>query len=573
MTAPSALANLGNTPSAPINPTQRTADDFHDFPRDQWGRPLITQLRPDGSVWMIDSREGPVPFQLAYTRASRAGSALQYEGALNSYHIRNAVIGVIGSEPLLYLARSIHEPGGAGRKEFDQQIIKPAQALAGANNAAAMGSALHSFAEKHDRGEPVPPLGPYQQTINAYVEVTKGWRWHGIEVRLVADGFRMAGKADRLGSPPGWMVAPDGTVIGPDDVVVLDLKTSSTSRYLGVQVAVQLAVYAHGQRYDLQTFQRTPTGARTDWGLIIHVPSGGNSGALYWVNLKRGAELVGLARDVLDAQGERGLVVPVATPVAGTPYYTTEQMARDAADLMVNGKVLRPTMPPADAAEGDPEPSTAPASPLAQAAGVYISEATCEIHGSHGGTVDCPECLEQWKTDPACGHQYGRPGVPFDEWRARQVQMHHEQHHAQGVALGAEVTGESELEVQARLARSRETIAGPASAALGTQLQAGHERDPQRRAELECMVIAQANPRGGLAALRERYAETWTEQHEAAAQLREWELGVIAAMDASDTRESLMVIWEEVTGWGRWTDEMTRVSKRRMREISEGDKS
>jgi hypothetical protein len=426
-TTTTAPAPLGNTPTAPANPTARTADDFADYPRDQWDRPLIVQLNPDGTPVMIWDKQDQkyAPLMLPYTRSSRAGSVLEYEGALNSHKLRTAVIGLTLREDLYYLAKSIPEPGGRGRSDMDKNVIKPAQAASGADTAKIMGTAVHSFAEKLDRKEPVPALGPYQGTLDAYAVLTRGWRWHGIECRLISDRFRMAGKADRIGSPPGFMVAPDGTIITPDDRLVLDLKTSSSDRYFGVKFAVQLCVYAWGDLYDLETWERTPTGARRDWALVIHVPSGGNSGALHWVNLKRGAELVALAREVLDAQGERGLV----TKIADGAIYATLEEAQAAAALVTGGgeagQVLVPE-PAADPDEGDPEPSTAqdPALPMAvrvdgdqaqhEAAAARADAASfqCDVHRTYG-VGSCSECA------------------------------------AADVAATAEVTGQSELEVEA----------------------------------------------------------------------------------------------------------------------------
>lgn len=575
--APGAVPALGNSPVAPANPTQRKADDFADYPRDQWGRPLIVQLHPDGRpimVWdKIDRKY--VPLRLPYTRASRAGGVLEYEGALNSYHIRNAVIGITLREDLYYLAKSVHEPGGAGRREMDKDVVKPAQDAAGASSAANMGVALHSFCEKHDRGETVPPLGPYQAALNAYIGLTKGWRWHGIECRLISDRFRMAGKADRIGSPPGWMVAPDGTIIGPDDILALDLKSSSTDRYFGVKFAVQLCVYAYGDLYDLTTFARTPTGVRTDWALVIHVPSGGSSGALYWVNLKRGVELVHLAREVLDAQGEKGLVVKVAD----TAIYPTREDAEQAAAALLAGNAEGITVPDPepDAAEGDPESPTVPAdsvSALAEAAGVLIGDASCVIHGSHGGTVDCPECLELWKRDSSEAFARGAELElePFDAWQARALA-----NYAAGVAdaaAEAEVTGDPE---PAQIYRSpaggwrastslpvgnRSTVPDSVTAKirpdLGPFLQGLGERS-QRARELD--VIRQAGVTSPLEQTREQGWE-WTDEHEAAYVGRQWELGIIAALQSCRTESALRQIADQVNGWGRWTQEMRVVARR-----------
>lgn len=561
MSAPPAA--LGNTPAAPANPAARTADDFADYDRDQWGRPLIVQLDDAGQVIYVQSKEGPVPLRTAYTRASRAGSALEYQGALNSYHIRNACIGLVVREDLYFLAKSVHEPGGAGRREFDKSIVKPAQEAAGASGAANMGTALHSFAEKSDRGELVPQLGPYQGSLDAYRSLTTGWRWVGIECRLISDRFRMAGKADRLGSPPGFMVAPDGAIITPDDVLVIDLKTSSSDRYFGVKFAVQLCVYAYGEFYDLATFARTPTGARTDWALVVHVPTGGSSGALYWVDLKRGVELVALAREVLDAQGERDLV----TQVGATAIYATLEEAQAFSSALLAGNSTGVTVPSPEpsAEENDPEPSTAtPAerqfaermaweAQLAAdpAAGTPVGY-SCEIHKTYGVGA-CPECALE-------------------------------------VAATAEVTGESELAVEARLAgepsegpapgpgddpdvpADRPYMAGkpnivPASVTdsihpnLGRYLQMAASDAAVPQLERELNVIRSAGITSSLASVRDK-GWTWTAEHETACALREWELTIITAIESATSEDQLMATALQVQGWDRWTDEMRRLARR-----------
>jgi hypothetical protein len=561
-TTTTAPAPLGNTPTAPANPTARTADDFADYPRDQWDRPLIVQLNPDGTPVMIWDKQDQkyVPLMLPYTRSSRAGSVLEYEGALNSHKLRTAVIGLTLREDLYYLAKSIPEPGGRGRSDMDKNVIKPAQAASGADTAKIMGTAVHSFAEKLDRKEPVPALGPYQGTLDAYAVLTRGWRWHGIECRLISDRFRMAGKADRIGSPPGFMVAPDGTIITPDDRLVLDLKTSSSDRYFGVKFAVQLCVYAWGDLYDLETWERTPTGARRDWALVIHVPSGGNSGALHWVNLKRGAELVALAREVLDAQGERGLV----TKIADGAIYATLEEAQAAAALVTGGgeagQVFVPE-PAADADEGDPEPSTAqdPGLPMAvradgdqaqheaAAARADADSFECAVHRTYG-VGSCSECA------------------------------------AADVAATVEVTGQSELEVEAADRPGNGSIVPESVTAgirpdLGPSLQRAHEaaRDPRAQVERELEVIRQSGiTDGGTAQHRGRLAAQgrWTDEHEAAAQMRDWELGIIAAVQSCTTETALRQIADQVVGWGRWTPEMRLMAQRQVAAINaKGDES
>jgi hypothetical protein len=559
----SAPPTLGNTPTAPTNPAERTADDFRDYQRDPWGRPLIVQLNPDGSPVMVtDPKTGElIPLQLPYTRASRAGSVLEYQGALNSYHTRNALIGLVLREDLYFLAKSVPEPGGAGRREFDKSVVKPAQEAAGASGAANMGTALHSFAEKSDRGEMVPPLGPYQASLDAYRSLTSGWLWHGIECRLISDRFRMAGKADRIGSPPGWMVAPDGTIIGPEDRLVLDLKTSSSDRYFGVKFAVQLCVYAHGDLYNLETFERTPTGARTDWALVIHVPTGGSSGALYWVNLKRGAELVALAREVLDAQGDRDLVVKVAD----TAVYATLAEAEFARDALLAGSTAGITvaMPELNADDHDPEPSTAtdPAMPL------HVQADALQAQSDRGQVV----------ADGMCGPDVVPTGVEIgqaiaDKVRAARDETATAEHEraqtpaaepdpgAGGVVQRDQPEGPEDYE-PSNGSTVPPSVTDGIRPDLGRYLQkqAADAAVPQLERELN--VIRSAGITSSLESVRER-GYTWTPEHEAAYALREWELTIIRAIEAATTEDQLMGLAMQVSGWDRWTEEMRRLARR-----------
>jgi hypothetical protein len=557
---PATAAPLGNTPQAPANPSARTADDFEDYDRDQWGRPLIVQLDDTGRPVMVATKDGPEPLRLAYTRASRAGSVLEYQGALNSYHQRNVAIGLAAREDLYYLAKSVVEPGGAGRREMDKTVVEPAKAAAGASGAANMGTALHSFAERSDRGELVPPLGPYQASLDAYRKITAGWIWVGIECRLISDRFRMAGKADRLGRPPGFMVAPDGTIITPDDVLALDLKTSSSDRYFGVKFAVQLCVYAHGALYDLKTYARTPTGARTDWALVIHVPTGGSSGALYWVNLRRGVELVGLAREVLDAQGERDLV----TRVADTAVYATLEEAQAARAAILGGQPAGITvaMPAADADEGDPEPSTA--APAADATDVAaIAEVTGESetgvelrlaqeYANRGIAPDgAPTGQASYVLDPDGAHA-----------RATRVERELEAAGEEPVEL---VPGGSAASLGWTGPGNGSTVPASVTAAiredLGPYLQAIERDKAVTQHERELNVIRSAGITSSLASVRDN-GWTWTQEHEDAYVLREWELEIIAAIESTTTEEALQGIASTVVRWERWTDEMRRLARR-----------
>jgi len=636
MTTPPATAvpALGNTPAAPMNPSSQRVDEFADYPRDQWKRPLIAVPGPDGKprpnpiVGMTDAKGTPIPWvSEPHIRASTAGSALEHEGGINSWKIRQAVIGFMARPDLFALAQTVTDPGGAGRSELDDRI-EAAQEAAGSGAAANQGTAGHAFAEKHDRGQALPALDePFRSWLAAYVHLTRGWTWEHIEARLVCSELRMAGRTDRIGRPAGYMIAPDGQIIGPDDRVVVDLKTSSSSKYFGVKFAVQLAVYGHGDLYDPATGLLTPTGARRDWALVLHIPSGGSSGSWWWVNISVGYELAELANDVLTARKRKDVVAQV-----GEVYATLDE-ALAAGGVLLDANYVAPQFTPAPAAEDVPEPADGacsacnlahpPALPcpepyladLGRLSGAPTAEPAphrtystisaaevCEIHGPHGGTVDCVECLEEWRTwrsRTGLGGFVG-PGDSFESWHAGRLQLIADGHpDPYQVAAEAEITGESELQVEARLGYDGRAADGtpapgggvpdePVSngparpepsdpttwpADLGRKLQAAHEarQDPAAQLARELAAVRTAPPRGGLEAVRQRFALSWSAEHQAAFERRGWELGILAALERSTTVDNLVAVHGLCVGWSAWTDEMDRVASRRATEIAQGD--
>lgn len=486
-----AVPALGNTPSAPSLPADKRADEFSDYPRDQWGRPLIILLSPDGSP-MRDPATGEF-VRAPYQRASGAGSAIEFEGGIQSWKLRQTIIGLIARPDLWALAQSVIEPQGAGRTEMDKTVVKPAQEAAGSDLAANLGTAGHAFAEKVDRGIELPPLsGSFAAWVQTYRTLTTGWRWSLTEARLVWDAQQLAGRVDRIGSPPGFMIAPDGAIIGPDDLVVVDIKTSSSSRYFGAKFAVQLAVYACGRLYDLETGQRTPTGARTDWGLVVHIPTGGTSGALYWVNLAVGAELAALAKQVMRERGRKDLV----SAVDSTRVYATLDEAL--------------------------------------AAGGRLDPASQE----YAAVIIVDEVRQQENLQPLSGAASYSP-----------------------IDAAAGGSGFSTVP---------QSVTAAIPPDLGPQLQRGAA---ERQLARELAVIAQAGVTSPLADVRTTYAASWTDQHQGAYDLREWELGIIAALQGSSTVDNLTAVANMCVGWGRWTPEMRIVARRRQAEITNGGES
>lgn len=283
----------------PRNPAAKTADrDFpSDIPRDRWKRPLIQPADGMGGL-------------LAYTRASTLGGTLEDQFNLGQWRMRQVAIGIALRSDLALAAKSIRDRNSSeGKRELDS-ICQRALEAAESDAKATIGTALHAIADRYDLGEALPDLGEFQGTLDAYAGVADDFTMHQIEQFVVCDDLQAAGTFDRLVSPKGLLVAPDGTRFTPDDKIVWDLKTSSTADYFGIKFAVQLAVYAYGVPYSHEhgrlLWETVPS---SRWGLICHAASGGSEAALYWVDLHLGWQLAVLACTVRDWRKRKDLVI------------------------------------------------------------------------------------------------------------------------------------------------------------------------------------------------------------------------------------------------------------------------
>lgn len=337
------VAALGNTPAAPSNPAGKRSDTTEipgRVPRDRWGRPLIAVLdeagcpTPNPTPGSVDRNDTPIPWvSVAYTRASTLGGVLEHQGGLAEWKARMAMLGLARRRDLAALVLAVESPNSpAGKKELGT-LYKRALEAAESNAAADLGTAFHAFAQRRNENRVVPDLGPDQPMMDAYAAIVDQFEIHGVEQFVVCHDLLTAGTYDIRASPRGFLVAPDGAVIGPDDVIVIDIKTSRTDDYFGVKFAVQQCVYGLGEAYDPATGLRTPLGTRTDWALILHVPSGGTTATLHWVDLRAGLEVARLANRVLNIRKRRDLVTAAAAPNE-VPVYATAEEASVAAGLV-----------------------------------------------------------------------------------------------------------------------------------------------------------------------------------------------------------------------------------------------
>jgi hypothetical protein len=259
-----------------------------DWERDWNGRPRIL---PD-PAWDDVTRtkwqagragdDGSVP----YTRVTTFAEALQDASALTRWKMRRVALGM-GRRPDYVTAAA-----GLSVRDEDKQALDDLaeKALEAAGpNAADVGTALHAFTERIDRGEELGAVPEeYEATLAAYTGVVAHLRFVDFECRTVCDELEAAGTPDRVGFCD--IPDPDGVV---DELRIIDNKTGRVD-YSAGKFSTQLAVYAHSTKYHPGTGARTSwqdahgAPVSTRWGLVVHVPAGAGTAELLWIDLAHG---------------------------------------------------------------------------------------------------------------------------------------------------------------------------------------------------------------------------------------------------------------------------------------------
>ena len=254
-------------------------------PRDRWGRPKITM--PDGSV-------------VAYDRASTFAKVLDDGYELTRWSRRQVAAGMARRPDLVALAAA----DAADDRALDD-VCKQAMAAVASSAAANTGTALHRFAELADTGHDISHApAALRADLDAYATLAAlhGLRTLAAELFVVVDGLGVAGTLDRLYAIGG-------------KVFVGDLKTGRHAVRYPHAAAVQVACYAHGQPYAHPGRRGAPLadlGVDLSTGLLVHVPAGTGTAALYTLDLAAGWEAARLARAARDWQRTKPLAPVVA---------------------------------------------------------------------------------------------------------------------------------------------------------------------------------------------------------------------------------------------------------------------
>jgi hypothetical protein len=234
--------------------------------RDRWDRPLIVPV--DGGK------------KIPYTRISTLSDYVTSSSGLEIWKRRGLAKGLGEREDLAALAAAL--PPLTGDRDQDRptnvaldEIIELAIEHSGQHKKARWGTAVHGFTEPGEHG-PVPAR--MVDDVESYKAATAGLEVVATELFVVCDELQCAGTLDHLMVLPAYWTR------------VLDKKSGHLKP---MELAIQLAVYAHSVVYDAETDERSPLpGGEIDleWALAAHIERGMGRTELYEVDIAAGWE-------------------------------------------------------------------------------------------------------------------------------------------------------------------------------------------------------------------------------------------------------------------------------------------
>jgi predicted GIY-YIG superfamily endonuclease len=161
---------------------------------------------------------------------------------------------------------------------------------------------LHKFTERHDRGEHIEPPAPWDADLAAYATTITAAGItispaHIERITPVPD-LAVAGTLDRITAVPGH------------GLVIADVKTAHDLRYSWGEIAIQLAIYAHGAGLWTGTgYDPMPEVSQTR-ALVIHLPAGQARCDLHWIDIQAGWDAAKLAAHARAWRCRRDLAEP-----------------------------------------------------------------------------------------------------------------------------------------------------------------------------------------------------------------------------------------------------------------------
>ncbi len=285
-------------------------------PRDKpWGRPLIIPPNTDATAKLKP-----------YTRATTFIGCLENTHNLQLWKMRQVARGLSQRPDLLMLVSSLgpqpeeDDEYKEWRSKMDEvcaQALEAAESSAPAN----IGTALHAFTDRIDRGQPLGKVPKeYQRHLRAYEAATADLTAVHIERFVVNDEYQVGGTPDRI-----------SMLDGHNKLIITDTKSGDKLSYNMGKVAMQLAIYAHSQFYDPTTGSRSDIpNIDLEQGLVIALNAKRGNCELIWVDLQAGWEGVQLANNVRAWQKRKDFHSP----------YTPRDLVAEAHSRILTGIAL-----------------------------------------------------------------------------------------------------------------------------------------------------------------------------------------------------------------------------------------
>lgn len=257
--------------------------------RDKWGRPLV--VPPGGGK------------AVAYTRCTTYVDALEDKYNLGQWQKRMVAFGMGKRADLVLGASAVDDPSSTTGKKTLDSLAEQAMQAAQAGAAATIGTALHAFTERVDRGLSITDVPEVARPdIEAYQRATAEIEPLLIETFTVHDELKIGGTPDRVAQYRGR-------------TYIADVKTGSIEYGAG-KFAMQLAVYARSVQYTPENARRTPLPSNLDpdMGILIHLPAGEATCTVYWLDLAAGWEAVQHATWVRKWRNRKDFLSPFEQP-------------------------------------------------------------------------------------------------------------------------------------------------------------------------------------------------------------------------------------------------------------------
>lgn len=243
-----------------------------------------------------------------YTRTTTFIDCLDDKSQIADWKLRLLMEGIHRRPNFMEEYLAIEDPLNAGKGQVNK-LAQRALQVAGIEDKADVGSAIHKVSEDLDAGKPIGWVPPeFEKDIAAYVQaVTEaGLKIVGIENFAVLDEYKVAGTFDRL-------------VWHEGKLKIADIKTGRIDFGLG-KIAMQLAAYSRMKAYDPVSYKRSLINVRgvlpdPDEGLIIHLPAGEGKCDIVPVDIAKGWEGLGLAYEVRSWRQHWGRVGSKQAPI------------------------------------------------------------------------------------------------------------------------------------------------------------------------------------------------------------------------------------------------------------------